>query len=667
MRTIIYLGALALGLPSPLQAQATTDATGGADPVLFSVDDTPVHVSEFDYIYAKTNGDSADYSKSSLEEYLELYRRFKLKVAAARQMGLDTVPALQQELEGYRRQLADSYLVDQDVTEPLARELYDRNQRDVRVEYITVTMPGQALDTTAGYQLMDTARQLLVAGQPVDTVVAFLKRDTLAQGNGGDIGFVAAPLPPGLYDLETAIFETPTGEVSRIIRTENTYHVIKPVEERAARGEIEAAHIFVRKPNPEDPEAVMKLATARKRIDSIYVALQTGGDFEKIATATSEDTRSAPRGGYVGFFGINRYEPAFENAAFGIEQDSTYAAPVETNVGFHIIRKLSAREQPTWEVAKPDLMERVKRMPRFEEMRRRAAARLRAENGFEQDEAALERFAGALPDTFTSYRWVPAEEGQPATLFELGGAATTTADLNAYLTKNASQRTRLAGTMPPDQIFDQLYGDFLLEKTTAFGEDQLEEDNAAFRNLMREYREGILLFEATKQSVWDKAGLDTAGLEAYFAEHREDYVWGERVVVDEYTFSATDSADLAATLPKFAKKRTPEEVLAKYNATDSARVTHARKTLERGRDEAVDALKWRKGEATAAVPAPGEEGKVRIVIVREKLAPSPKELSEARGYVIADYQDELERRWVERLGEDHEVETNQAAFDALVR
>ena len=97
----------------------TTTQAQTEDPILFSVGGKNINLSEFKYIYQKTNGDKADFSRQSLEEYLDLYVKFKRKVSRARDMKLDTITALQQELGGYRQQLANSYLVDKEVSDRL--------------------------------------------------------------------------------------------------------------------------------------------------------------------------------------------------------------------------------------------------------------------------------------------------------------------------------------------------------------------------------------------------------------------------------------------------------------------------------------------------------------------------------------------------------------------
>ena len=652
--------AAAVALCAPALAQESP-AQAADEVVLFTVDDRPVYVSEFDYIYAKTNGDSADYSRESLEEYLDLYRRFKLKVARARDMGLDTVEALNRELAGYRKQLADSYLVDDAVTEPLAQELAERKQEDIEVLHLSVNLPPAGGDTAEAYAAVRAARERIVGGEDWGDVAREVSSDPSAKSNGGAVGFITAPLPDGLYALEDAVYETPVGEVSGIVRSDRAYHIVKPLARRPARGEVEAAHIFLRKPKDGDDAAV------RARIDSIYALLEGGAEFEILARDLSDDTRSAPRGGYIGHFGINRYERSLEDAAFAIAEDGAYGEPVETRVGYHIVRRLGRRLPGTYQETRPAIMARVKRMPRFQIERAALAERLRERYGFRQNEALLDTFFVALPDSFLDYSWNPDPALAEAELFTIG--ETETVQLSAFLTylqRSTGDRVRARGRLSPAEVGRSLYDTYLTEQTLAVAEERLDRDNEAFANLMREYREGILLFEATKQNVWDAAGLDTTGLEAFFAERGGDYRWDERALVDEYVLGADQGAEVAKDLARYAAKHSPDEVLARFNASDSTAVRHLERRVERGRDAALDASKWRPGYALEPVIDPAS-GETKVTVIREILPAGPKQLDEARGYVIADYQDELERRWVEQLAAEYDYELNDAAFESLIR
>ena len=626
---------------------------------LFTVGKQTVSTDEFEYIYRKTNADSADYSRKSLEEYLELYKRFKLKVAEAKAMGLDTQPALRQELAGYRRQLSDSYLVDQQVTEPLARELHDRRQEDVRVFHISVDLPKTGNDTLSAFRNISEARRRVLAGEMWARVAKELSTDPSAARNGGEVGFITAPLPEGLYQLENAVYNVAPGQVSEIVRSEKAYHIVKVVERRPARGEIEAAHIFLRKPLEEDP------AYIKGRIDSIYQALKAGADFEKLAMELSQDSRSAPRGGYIGFFGINRYESSFEDAAFALK-DGGFSEPVETRVGWHIIRRISSRQQSDWALTRPELMSRVKRMERFDAGRRAMVKRQQKEFGFRQNPMAIDKYIASLPDTFQNYRWRPSPVDD-VMLFTFGQDKNVMlSDFTAYLRDNSSKRVRSEGVMSVEEAARSLYDDFVVDQTLLYAENRLDRDNPAFANLMREYEEGILLFEATKVNIWDKAGKDSTGLAEFFDKNRNRYQWEDRVVLDVYSIPLSRQDELFDPIVKYARKHDAKEVLEKFNEKDSSLVSHHERVIERGREAFVDNIEWKRGQHTA--PEIDHRAQLlRIAVVKEVLPKGPKKLEEARGYVIADYQDELEKQWVASLAKKYPVVVDGKVFDGLIR
>ncbi|MFK8056491.1 MAG: peptidylprolyl isomerase [Saprospiraceae bacterium] len=630
--------------------------------ILFSVDGNPVSVEEFDYIYSKTNGDTATYSRESLQEYLDLYKRFKLKVAKARDMGLDTVPSLMQELAGYRRQLSDSYLVDQEVTEPMARELYDRMQEDVNVLHIAIDLPkSPSEDTLSAYEKAKIALERVQGGVMWGKVARDFSTDPSAPRNGGEVGYITAPLPIGLYALENAIYETKPGELSGIVRSDKAYHIIKVLDRREARGEVEAAHIFLRKPKDADDAAV------KTRIDSIYKALNAGAEFDVLAKTLSEDTRSAPRNGYIGFFGINRYERSFEDAAFGVNKDGGYGAPIETRVGWHIIKRISKRAKTDWNTSKSELVTRIKRLPRYEIGRVEMVERLKNEYNFTENKVLLNKYVESLPDSFMNYRWKPGPVDE-VNLFTFKGddREVKLSDFTSFLRRNASKRIRMEGIQSVEQAARSLYKDFVVDQTFLYAESRLDKDNPDFYNLMREYQEGILLFEATKKNVWDKAGQDTTGLEAFFAKNRGQYTWKERVEMDVYSMPIDQEKTYYGQIAKMAKKSTPEEILAKFNTGEKDVISHHTRTVERGREPSIDQIKWKKGSHTLAEQ--DRKRKVsRIGVIKTVLDPTQKELSEARGYVIADYQDQLEREWVAELEKTYEVRMNKDIFEMLIR
>lgn len=633
------------------------------DPVLFSVEGTPVHLSEFKYIYTKTNGDKADFSKKSLEEYLDLYVKFKLKVQRAKEMQLDTIPVLQQELAGYRKQLANSYLVDKEVTERLVKEAYDRSLRDIDISHIMVLVPPTATpkDTLAAFQQINNLKAAIDGGADFAKVAAEKSDDKSAKTNGGNLGYLTALLPDGFYDFETAAYALKEGE-SKVVKSAAGYHIIKVNGSRPARGEIEAAHILIRK-DPKD-----KGAAAKVRIDSIYAALQAGGEFEALARSHSQDNLSANKGGNIGFFGINKYERSFENAAFGVAKDGDYTAPVETQAGWHIIKRLRKKPMESFEIAKRKLQPKVQKDGRYEMAKSSMLNRIKQEANFTEDTRAFNMFASLVGDEYMTHRWKPGYDRANDVLFTLGTDNKYTAgDFEIYSQKNSRDRLRLGRSKSRLEVAKYLYDKFVAQTLLEYEEKQLDKKYPEFKALMREYEEGILLFEATKILVWDKASQDSVGLEQYFATHKKNrkYFWNERAEVSFYTLKK-DEVKCLPKVRKYAKKKNPQKTLKKYNKGDKKILSHRTEIIEQGKNKVLNDLPWKKG-SISATEINKRDLSHNFLKVEKILPPSPKTLKEARGYVVADYQDHLEREWVKELKKTYDVKIDQDVLQTLIK
>ncbi|MEY3053029.1 MAG: hypothetical protein RLY31_2814 [Bacteroidota bacterium] len=672
---------LSLALPTPLQAfiplfpvtatllLATLLAfvpltAQSQDPVLFTVDNIPVPVSEFRYIYAKTNGDKGDYSRASLQEYLDLYVNFKLKVRKAREMQLDTIKALQQELAGYRRQLADSYLLDREVTEKLVKTVYERSRQDVDISHLFLPFPSPApTDTLETWNKALEAMASLSEGTSFEDVVQRYATDPQVARNKGRVGFVTAPFPNGFHALEDAAYESPLGQPLGPIRSGSGYHLLKVHTRRTARGEMEVAHIMVR--NEKYPD----LIKARNRIDSIHQLLRSGADFNLVAKELSDDRNTASKGGYIGFFGINRFEKSFEDAAFALSFDGDFSTPVQTAIGWHIIKRISLRRDEPYHQVKVRLQNAVKQDARFEEARLAMIERIKHEAGFSQTDATLDRFVSSLSNdtsgSFLTYRWKASVTADTSALCSFGqDHRFTLGDFESYCEK-ASRKRQQKAREGVRQVVADLYRDFVAEKAVQYEEKQLESKYPDFKALMREYEEGVLLFEITKQAVWDKAAADSVGLESFHRKHEDRYQWSQRAVVTQFSVSENHAAQLDA-IRKAAKTLSSDKLLEMFNKDSTQTVVSSQtKTIERGKNDILDQITWEPG----AVSPSQTDKKQRVFIffrVEEVIPPGLKSLQEARGYVVADYQDFLEKQWLDGLRKSYKVKIYDKVFQSLV-
>lgn len=620
-------------------------------PVLFSVEGKNVTVEEFSYIYEKTNGDEANYSKASVMEYLELYKRFKLKVQKAKDLELDKNPNLQNELAGYRRQLSNSYLIGQEIEEKLVKEAYDRLKYDVNISHI-LAKPGNG---GAGKKKIDEVYSQLNSGKDFNTLAGKYSDDPNGK-SGGNIGYITALQLPEFYALENAAYNTPVGKYSEPIETALGYHIIKVIDKRPARGEMNVAQIMTVIPKGGSD------AAAKKKINDVFNRLKAGEAFETLAESQSEDVATARKGGEVGFFKINTYDQEFEDAAFSLKKDGEYTKPFKSSVGWHILKRIEKKELPKYEFAKGIISSKVKKDQRYRLAKKKMTDKIKVDNGYKNNQGNLSAFMNSIDDSFLTPRWAPQKAGMTKELFSIGGKKVVMRDFISYLERNQNTRLRLARGVKPKALANQLFETFSDEEVIKYEETQLEERYPEFKALMREYEEGILLFEVTKQNVWDKASSDTVGLKSYYNRNKDDYQWKERAKVSILTIDS-DNPKIVKKIKKLALKKSVNSLLAKFNANGEVLKVDS-KIYEKGKDEQIDKLNWKSG----SIGKLGEkDGKQQLAKIDEILPPAKKTLKEARGYIVADYQDYLEKEWVVELMKDYTIETNQEVLNSIIK
>lgn len=639
-------------------------ATAQNDATLFSVKGSPVTASEFKYIYSKTNQDKADFSERSLREYLELYINFKLKVQKARDMRLDTIEALNSELDGYKKQLAKSYLEDKEVTDKLIREVYDRMQQDVDISHILVNCDRNkpAADSLRAYTRASTWLKMIQKGADFNKIALDSSEDKSVKDNRGNLGFITAMLPDGYYEIEKTVYSSKAGDIIGPIRSNSGYHLIRVNAFRPARGEIEVNQILVRKGDtPEKAEA------KKMRADSAYNALVAGGKWETVCQTYSDDKASAAKGGYIGFFGINRYQRVFEDAAFALEKDGDYTKLVETTIGWHIIQRKSRRPVGAFDQLKRALTERVKRDSRSEAAKQAIIGRIKKEAGFSEAPQVLEAWSAQQVDTiFHTFKWKPDTAKPQDVLFRYGQDKTyTVADFEDYCQRAGRERMRGAG-YPVRETINKLYKTWGDDTAMSFEESQLDKKYPEFKSLMREYEEGILLFEALKQNVWDRANSDSTGLQKYYEEElKMKYRWDERARVSIYTLKTNDPK-IVAKVREYAAKKPADDVKKKFNKKGQDEVlTVMEKPYEKGKNKDLGEM-WKAGDMTE-VKIDVATSTASFLKIEEIMPPTTKSLSESRGYAVADYQDFLEKRWIQDLRKEYPVALDEAVLRSLVK
>lgn len=633
--------------PGYLTAQDTSN------PVLMTIAGTPVTKAEFEKVYRKNNSKEGAYDMKDVREYLELYINYKLKVKEAEEEKLDTSQTFINELKGYRKQLAQPYMTDKEVTEGLIKEAYDRMQQDVRASHILLNLPADALpkDTLAVYNRALKIRDMLLKGADFEKMARDSSNDQSAKENGGDLGYFTGMQM--VYPFETAAYTTKPGQISMPVRTKFGYHIIKVIDVREAQGEIKVAHIMIKSASTA-PDSVTK--QAQSKIDEIYQKLKAGEKFEDLAAKFSDDKGSAKNGGALPPFGTGRMVPEFEKAAFALMKDGDYSAPVKTSYGWHIIKRLEKKPVPNLEEKRNELKTQVARDSRAEISKNSMITRIKADYKFKEFPKAKDAFINALDTSLLGGEWNPEKvKGLNKPLFTLGTTTYTQEDFAKYINNHQSKKQNTT----PKQVGNTLYNQYVEETALAYEESQLEIKYPEFKALMQEYRDGILLFDLTDKKVWSKAVKDSAGLVAFYEKNKTKYMWDRRCDAIIYTCANEDVANKTRKLLKKGKPMV--EVLNEMNKDSQLNLSTKDGKFLKGENEIIDSIKWEKGLS----PNMNKNNSVVFVDVINVLEPTPKSLDEAKGIITADYQNHLEKEWISGLRTKYPVTVNEDVLNSF--
>jgi peptidyl-prolyl cis-trans isomerase SurA len=624
--------------------------------VLLTIGNEKVSLEEFERIYRKNNNESS-LNKQSPEEYLELYINFKIKVKEAEALGMDTTAKFINELEGYRKQLAKPYLVDEEAKEEMMREAYKWSKFDVRASHILIRLPENPSpeDTLAAYEKIMEIRSRVVTGESFEVVARATSEDASVQRNGGDLNYFT--VFSMVYPFEKKAFNTEVGQLSMPFRSNYGYHIIKVVDRRPARGSVKVAHIFIRVP-AESSEELKK--NAYEKAQMVYDSLQLGASFSEMAIHQSDDPSSAQSGGEIPWFGTGRMIPEFENASFSIENKGDYSKPFKSSYGWHIVRLIDKKEVDSYEKMKPELQQKINRSDRNTARSDRFITKIKNEYGFIENPESLQPVYSAVDSTLKLGIWKAGELlNLDQQLMKVGDREVSTGEFAAYV-----QKKQYHGKAKDQKVWvDQLYKSFSDEQIMACEEDQLSEKYPEFRYVYEEYHDGILLFDIMDQRVWSAAVSDTTGLEAFHKQHRKAYMWEERC--EAFIVKCSKEADPAAiskVYKKIVKGKLDEKALnEKYCTNDSIPcISLSHFLVEKGENALIDERFGVSGPG----PVSESEDSYTFIIVKGLRSPEPKKLDEARGQITSDYQEYLEDEWLRILKEKYPVAVNQ---DLLTR
>jgi peptidyl-prolyl cis-trans isomerase SurA len=612
--------------------------------VLFTVDEEPIYVSEFIRVYSKNLDLVQDESQKDVDEYLTLFTNYKLKIKEAKSLKLHEKPSYKRELNGYRKQLAKSFLTDSKVTDELIEEAYERILYEIKANHILIKIPENASpqDTLVAYNNIVKLRDRTL-NEGFETV-----RKEVHNGKtvfGEELGYFSGFKM--IYSFETVAYNTNVGEISQPFRTRFGYHIINVLEKRKSRGERTVSHIMF-KNNPKDTIA----ESTKIRAHEIYKKLKQGEDFEALAKQFSDDKNSSPKGGLLTPFSSGQLGSIeFEEVAFKLDSVGDVSEPFKTKFGWHIVKLYNKKLIPPFVDAKPQLEAKVKRDARSKIIDDALTDKLKIQYNINSEQPALDYFISILNNDYLKRTWkLPEGFVADKSLIKIGTKQFTYKNFGDYLVK--TQRSVQPKSTLKNIVLNK-YDTFLNDNLIQYQEDNLEEENEEFAHIVDEYRDGLLLFDLMETTIWNAAKTDSVGIQDFYKAHKNDYISPKRV--DAIVASSTKQKILKK-VAKLLKEGMPlDKIKNLVNGNNEIQVVFTTGIMDAEHQALPSNFEFKKGISKIY-----NHNKAYIIVqVKEVLPKQLKTFDEAKGLIINDYQNYKEENWVKELSEKYKVVVNQ--------
>lgn len=620
------------------------------DQVIMTVNGTDVPKSEFEYLYNKNS--QQQINPQSLDEYVEMFKLYKMKVADARAEGLDTMASFRKEAEQYRHDLAAPYLADSVYLNKLVDEAYKRSLNEAEAYHIMLFKARDPQVNAALSLRADSIHQVLMNGGDFNDMVVRFSQDRGSNEKGGYMGYIVAGRYP--VDFEIAAFNTPEGKISNVVESPQGFHILKGGKKRPARGSVQVAHILKLTQGLDEAGK----ARARREIDSLYnLAVANPDNFNKLASENSEDRGSARQGGMLPFFGPGEMVPEFEQASFELK-NGEISKPVETAYGYHIIKKYDSKGVASRNEMKPQTIARItsRQDPRSLDVMRNQTkkfakkhkASLNAENIAKLRKEVAEK--GLNPELLADWTTMP-KASMP--IASVDGKTSTLKDFASKL-----EGYNLPVSPITNSAFDENLDIFFNQLVVNAEEDWLLAHKPEYSNLLKEYVDGSLLYEVSVQKVWDKAAKDEDGLKKYFEKHRDNYKWTEPRAKG---FLVQASSDSVASLVKArAEQLAPDTLVNTIRKEFPREVGIDRVLVVKGTNPMVDNIVF---GGPAVVPS--SKNLPIYFMINPRVIVAPEEANDVKGLVTTDYQNEFQANWEKELKSKYPVTVNEKVLRSV--
>lgn len=611
--------------------------------ILLQVENRQIPSQEFIDVFTKNASIIAEEEKITVDEYLELFKKYQLKLQAAYDQQIDTVDAFQKEYQKYYKQLADNYIANGEVTEEMVKETYRRLETEVKASHILINVKPNATEEElqAAYEKASSLRNQLQNGADFETLAVENSNDPSVNNNKGNLGWFKGfkmVLP-----FEEATYSMNVGDISEPVRTQFGYHIILKTGERTSVGKIKVAHIMIRHQQNDT------LVTPEQKIQEIYQKIEAGEDFANLAKQFSQDENTASNGGEMSPFELGSINsPKFEEVVFDLANDGQVSEPFQTRFGWHIAKRLGTEPLASLEEQKQTLKQRIKTSDRVKLLNSKIQEKIETYYKVVQNDDAIDYLAEKIDESILKYKWKKPENMTiPQEIFlQIDNTLYSWEDLANYVEK---QQRAAKNTFNALSMVQELADNFVYTTLVEYHKKMLPQIDYEFASSVKEYKNGLMLYEIMQQKVWNAAKEDSIAVKNYFENHATNYTTNKSIDVEMVNFRNKKDAK------SFLKQLTSKEEFAKLVSSFPDAVLQEKEVKEVTSPSISPKLKMEEGVSKIYT----HNGQYVIYHIHQVLPVRQQALEEVKGKVISDYQDKLENDWLIELRNKYELVINE--------
>lgn len=625
----------------------------GFNQTLFSVDGDDVSVDEFKRMYEKSQVEPDEkYSKESINEYVDIYLKYKLKLKEASKLGVADDPEVLREIASYEDQLIRNEF-DQKVMNNLLSEARQRLQEEICMRHILIDIPNRykgTADTIYSYNQALKVRERLIAGEDFEQVAKKTSRDIDTKFTGGDLGcFTTLQLKN--YALENQAYKLNRGQISMPVRTQLGYHIIEITDRRSSNGIVSAKQLFIRSNNTLEKEEQFEAETV---IRSAHRQLLQGIDFDEVGSWLRNETSLQTSLDLIPEFTVGSYDSAFENGIFGLNSIGDFSRPTKTSLGWHIFQLTSRSPLPDWEVIESNVRDKIIEDERFAKARLKFGQEIKTRYNYEKNEETFNLFAKHVAPGISIDGWqTPSSFDYSEPLFQI--------EDRVYPAQQFVNYVREEHSLERFNSFETYYNNFETTKLMDFHKHNVAKTDPEMKHLLQEYRDGIILFNVMEQEFWKESTVDDAEVEDYYQETKELYKGDDVVLVDVYTLSDIELAD---KVKEILIKDNLFSSISKLEKRNKIQIPLSQKKLTSKEAIIKEVDLWDLG---SVVMRKNDDGNWEVLKSKEIIEGLSQSFSEVKAKVLSAYQKEQETEWLDDLKNKYSVEINDRVVQSLIK